>query len=143
MADPCWDTLLVDGVDLATWAMISSAEGLLSTGPIGGDVIERDWVPGAIWQPGPAKTYTFEVPWVMRSSQQATAMQLYRDLVAACKMGQQVTLTRRLTVGVGLTQISETCQAVCASAVTVSWDFGRRAQFGAVTTWQNLSGGWS
>jgi hypothetical protein len=36
--------------------------GLLSEGPIGGDIIEQDWVDGAIWQMGPNKTYSFDVP---------------------------------------------------------------------------------
>lgn len=135
----CWETLLVDGVDLQTYGWIVSAEGLLATGPYRGDLILQDWVPGAIWQPGPRDTYSFEVPVLMTSPQQDIALGRLRAIQAW--QGDQKTLTRRLTV-YG-TEISETCQAVMVNAVQVSWDFGQRSKVGAVLVWQNLTGGWS
>jgi hypothetical protein len=133
------DTLLIDGTDIQTWAAIESAEGLLSNGPQRGDIIEQDWVAGAIWQPGPKGTYTFEVPVIMRSSVQTVAFGQLRALQAM--VGTQKTLTRRLTVN-GVV-VNETCQAVMANAVQIGWDFSRRAQIRAVLVWQNLSGGWT
>ena len=129
------DTLLIEGTDIQTWAAITSAEGLLSNPPQRGDIIEQDWVDGAIWQKGPKGTYTFEVPIIMRSSQQDVALGQLRDIQAY--VGDQVTLTRRLVVD-GAT-INETCEAVMANAVQVQWGFERRAQIRAVLIFQSLS----
>ena len=133
------DTLLINGTDIQTWCAITSAEGLLSNAPQKGDLIEQDWVDGAIWQKGPKAAYTFEVPVIMRSSNQSYAFAQLRALQAM--VGDQKTLTRRLVINT--TTVDETCQAVMANAVQVGWDFSRRAQIRAVLVWQNLSGGWA
>lgn len=129
------DTLLINGTDIQTVCAITSAEGLLSNPPQRGDIIERDWVDGAVWQKGPKGTYTFEVPVIMRSSQQDVAFGQLRALQAM--VGDQKTLTRRLVVN-GVT-VNETCQAVMASAIHVRWAFERRAQVRAILVWQALT----
>ena len=142
MSISCTDpnnTLLINGTDVQTWAAITSAEGLLSNAPQRADIIEQDWVNGAIYQAGPKKTYSFDVPVIMRSSQQDVAFAQLRALQAF--VGTQVTLTRRLVVS-GAT-INETCQAVMVNAVQVQWDFTRRAQVRAVLVFQQLSGVWT
>lgn len=137
-----WQTLIVGGAggaDIATLAHITSFEGILSTGPVGGDLIEFDWTPGAVWQPGAARTYSFEVPVTMLSHDPDTALKQLRTMQGW--VGVQRTLTRRLTVdGV---DIAETCQAVLASAIAVRWDFRIRGKIDATLVVQNLSGGWS
>lgn len=138
MSITCTDptnTLLINGVDIQTWCAITSAEGLLSNPPQKGDVIEQGWTDGAIWQKGPKGPYTFEVPVIMRSSEQDVALGQLRALQAM--VGDQKTLTRRLVVN-GVT-INETCQAVMANAVQVNWSFAKRAQVRAVLIWQALT----
>ena len=135
----CTDTLLINGTDVQTWAAITNADGLLSNAPQRADIIEQDWTAGAIYQAGPKKTYTFDVPVIMRSSQQDVALGQLRALQAY--VGTQVTLTRRLVVN-GAT-VNETCQAVMVNAVQVQWDFTRRAQVRAVLVFQQLSGVWA
>lgn len=129
------DTLLIDGTDVQAWAAITNAEGLLSNPSQKGDVIEQEGADGAIWQKGPRGPWTFEVPIIMRSSQQDVAFGQLRALQAY--VGNQVTLTRRLVVD-GAT-IDESCQAVMANSVQISWDFSRRAQLRAVLIWQGLT----
>ena len=131
---PCFDTLLIDGTDIRTWAYITSAEGLLSEGPQKGDLIEQNWVDGAIWQQGPKGPWTFEVPVVMKSRQQDVALGQLRALQAL--VGVQRVLTRHLTVNGA--SVSETCQAVMANAVQVSWNFSNRQRIDAVLVWQAL-----
>ena len=137
----CSETILVDDVDLSQWALITSAEGLLSTPPVGGDLIEMDWTPGAQWQQGVAQTYSFDVPMVINSRVQTTQLAYYEAVVAACKAGQQVVLKRKITVG-GV-PVVDSCQAVLSNAVRIQWDFRTRGLFGIVLVWQNLSGGWT
>lgn len=129
------NTILINGTDIQTVAAITSAEGLLSNPPQRGDIIEQDWVAGAIYQAGPKKTWQFEIPVIMRSSQQDVALGQLRTLQAL--VGTQVTLTRRIVVN-GAT-VNETCQAVMVNAVQVQWDFTRRAQVRAVLQWQGLT----
>lgn len=138
---PLWTpiTLLVDATDLSSLALITSFEGILADGPTRGDLIEKDWTPGAVWQPGPAGTYTFPVPVTMLSHVPDVALGQLRTIQAL--KGVQRTFTRRINVnGAG---ISETCQGVIASATEVSWDFRQRDKIDAVVVIQNLSGGWS
>jgi hypothetical protein len=137
---PCWNTLLIDGTDIRViGAYITSAEGLLSEAPQKGDLLEFDFADGAVWVKGPKGPYTFEVPVVMTSRVQDVALGQLRALQSF--VGDEVTLTRQLTVDGA--DVSETCQAVMASAVRVVWDFRNRARLDAVTVWQNLSGSWT
>lgn len=138
MSITCTDpnnTLLIDGVDIQTYAAITSAEGLLTNPPQKGDLIEQSWSDGALWQKGPKGPWTFEVPIICRSSQQDVALGQLRALQAY--VGDQVTLTRRIRVNG--TVINETCQAVMANAVQVSWNLSRRSQLRAVLIFQGLS----
>lgn len=131
--------LLVSGTSLSTLALITSWEGILSDGPTRGDIIEQDWLPGALWQPGPAGTYSFEVPVTMLSHTPDVAIGQLRTIQGW--KGVQRTLTRQITVnGVA---VSETCAAVMVNAVQVRWDLKLRSKIDAVLVFQNLSGGWS
>lgn len=131
----CTETLLINGTDIQTWCAITSAEGLLTNPPQRGDIIEQAWTDGAIWQKGPKGTYSFDVPVIMRSDQQDVALGQLRALQAF--VGDQVTLTRRLTVN-GVV-VNEACQAVMASATRVVWNFRQRKQIRAILIFQSLS----
>jgi hypothetical protein len=135
MAGP---TLIVDGVDLSTTALITSFEGILRTAPTRGDLIEFDWQAGAVWQPGPSEAYSFEVPLVMREQ---TPDKAVADLRAIQGLrGRQVTV-QRVTLEDGV-EVTEECEAVITAAIDVSWDFRERSKVGCVLVFQNLSGGW-
>ena len=90
---------------------------------------------GAIYQAGPKSAWTFDVPVIMRSSQQDIALGQLRALQAM--VGAKKTLTRRIVVN-GAT-ISETCQAVMVNSPQVVWDFAARSQVRAVLVWQGLT----
>jgi hypothetical protein len=135
----CFNTLLINGTDIRTWAYITNAEGLLGNAPQKGDLIEQDWVAGAIWQKGPKGTYSFDVPVVMKSRVQTEALAQLRALQAF--VGDQYTLTRRLTVN--SVDVTETCQAVMINAVSVTWNFANRERLDALLLFQNLSAGWA
>ena len=134
-----WHTLLVDGVDVTTLAHITSFEGVLSDGPTRGDLIEFDFTAGAVWQPGAAGTYSFDVPLTMLSHTPDVALGQLRTIQGW--KGVQRTFTRRVTVN-GV-DVAETCQGVLVSAVQVAWDYRIRSKISAVMVVQNLSGGWS
>lgn len=137
MAD-CWETLICDGIDLQSLGWIVSAEGLLSTGPRKGDLIEMDWQAGAIWQPGPRDTYSFDVPLVLSSKFQDVALGRLRTIQAMQGTAHQ--LIRRLTVDGE--QIEEYCDAVMISAPRVDWDFKKRSQIMVICIFQSLTGYW-
>lgn len=136
----CWETLLVDGVDIATWAGITDAEGLLSISEADGDLIEYDHVDGGTWQAGPTKPYTFDVQVVMNSNTIGDQVSELEALRTACKVGTVVTLTRRLTVGAA--QVSDTCTAVITNVV-VNWQFKKVNELRALLVIQSLSGKWT
>lgn len=131
----CTDTLLVDGVNLGQWAQIENPDGLLSTPPVRGDLIEFDFQPGGVWQPGPVGAHTFDVGFVMLATERGAAIEQLRAVQAALKPGTQVTLTRRITVGA--TQVDETCQAVVASSTEPQWGTVKRLLviFQGLTDW--------
>lgn len=135
-------TIKVDGVDLSTWAHITSWEGILLDPPIAGDLIRMDWQPGAVWQPGPPDVYSFEVPLVMKAQNPAESVNQLRAVQAAAKPGVQVTITREYDDHPSGT-VTETCTAVCTGQAPITWDLTQRAILGVVLIFQNLSGGWS
>jgi len=135
MPSTCWNTLLIEGTDVRTWGEISSAEGLLTNAPARGDLIEQDWVVGAIWQAGPAGAYTFDVPLILSAATQDARLGDLRALQAY--VGTQVTLTRRLTVDGA--DIDDTCEAVLVNAQPV-WDFSTRNIMRAILMFQALTG---
>jgi hypothetical protein len=118
-------TLLINGTDIATHALIRDAGGLLADPPPRGDLIVFDFQPGGVWQAGEPDVLTFDVFVVM----------VHKD-----EPGQTVTLTRRVDRGAGL--VDETCTAVMNEAVRIDWDFSVRQLMQAVVTFTVLSGGW-
>jgi hypothetical protein len=132
----CWQTMLIDGHDVQDYAYITSVEGLWSNGPFKGDLIEQDWRDGALWRGGPRAPHTFEVPLLMRDDL-SEGQRTHQLRWLQAWEGQTVTLTRRLVDG--LADVSETCQAVVASAVQIDWNFESRRFMRAVMVFQTLS----
>lgn len=130
---------LIDTTDVQDNAHITDWSGILSDGPTRGDLIEKDYVPGAVWQPGPAGTYSYDVPVTMKSHTHDVAVGQLRTLQAL--KGVQRTFSRTLLVnGVSTT---ETHEGVIISAVQVSNDLRVKNKIDAMLIIQNLSGGWS
>ena len=133
----------VNGTEISTLACVTSWDGIMSEGPIRGDVIEQDWLPGAIWQQGPAKVYSFEVPIAFRPSNVVNP-ELYDAVVALDTIktwrGPLLALERWLPVS------STILRRQTASGILVS-DLNPRVQAGRFATvtlvFQNTSGVWS
>jgi hypothetical protein len=131
------DRFYVNATDVETVGCIMSFDGIFTEGPYGGDLLEFDWQPGAVWIPGPKKTYTFDVPLSLAGPTYAdtqaalTTIKLWR--------GQNLTLTRKYMSGV--TAKVETCTAVMISELSPTLQFMRFATVPLL--FQNLSGGWS
>ena len=132
----CWQTMLIDGHDVQDYALITSVEGLWANGPFKGDLIEQDWRDGAVWQAGPRGPHTFEVPLLMRDDL-SEGQRTHQLRWLQAWEGQTVTVTRRLVDG--LADVSETCQAVVASAVQIDWNFESRRFMRAIMVFQALS----
>lgn len=129
------EKLTIGTLDLSTVAHIESWEGILDAGTVGGDLIELDFQPGAVWVPGERETYSFVVPLAMKGTTPTTAVPQLQAVQAL--IGVEKTFTREYLSS------TETCQGVVTS-VTVVWDFAESRQLlRAVLTCQNLDGGWS
>ena len=130
------DRFYVGTTDVETIACITSFDGIFSEGPYGGDLLEFDWVPGAIWVQGPKRTYTFDVP-LSLSGPTYPDTQLALSTIKGWR-GTPLTLTRKYYSG--LTLKSETCSAVLVSELNPTFQLLR---FGIVPLlFQNLTGGW-
>lgn len=138
MSTTTGDTVLWNATDVQDYADIADMSGILAAGPTRGDLILMDWQAGAVWQAGPADTYSMDLPLIMKSDDDGTALEQLRAVQAW--RGTQGVLTRRIAVG--STQVDETCEAVCVNAVAVEWSFDARNLVGCVLVFQNLSGGW-
>jgi hypothetical protein len=131
------DRFYVGATDVETIGCITSFDGIFSEGPYGGDLLEFDWVAGALWVQGPKRTYTFDVPLSLSGP-------TYADTQAALTTiktwrGTPLTLTRKYTSGV--TAKVETCSAVLVSELNPTLQLLR---FGLVPLlFQNLSGTWT
>lgn len=129
------DTLIIEGVDVQTYADISDFSGVLMDGPQRGDLVEFDFVAGAEWVAGPKGTYSFPVPLIMQSDDEDVAMGQLASLQAM--VGTQVTLLRVAAGGY------DTCEAVMTAAIEVGWNLDARNLLEAVLMFQNLSGTWT
>jgi len=128
------ETLKIAGTDLSTTAHITSWEGILLAQPYRGDLIELDFVAGAVWEPGEAAAYTFEVPLVMKSQVPDTAVGQMRTIQAYAD-GTEKRITRVFTSTT--TTVTESCDGVVTSA-TPLWDLRFRNRVGLLLTIQTL-----
>ena len=131
--------LKIGNAYLSTYAYISDASGLLQEPPTRGDLVEMDFQPGAQWIAGQVDAYTFDVPVIMKGSDEGTIIANLRSLQALAD-GTEYTIKRTFTSGT--TSINEDCTGVVTS-VTPAWDFGVRKKLAAMIVIQNTSGGWT
>lgn len=133
----------VESTDIETLGCLQSIDGIFSEGPIRGDIIEQDWLPGAIWQRGEPGTYSFDVPLALSSPDPAHPY-LYDPMwvvdVIKTWRGPQLTLERRVPLSGG-TFRRETCQAVLVSPLPPNILGAKFAR--VVLVFQNLSGQWN
>ena len=130
------DGLLIDALDVNTYADISDFSGVLGEGPWRGDLITMANQPGALWFPGAGgDTYSFDVPLLMKSDDEDTALGQLATFMAL--RGTQVTLTRTVAGS------DSTCEAVMTAGIPVVWNLEERNLIGCTLIFQNLSGGWT
>ena len=125
---------MIGTLDVATVAWIDDAEGLLSNGPIGGDLEEWDDEPGAEWVPGPAEPWTWPLGLLLKGATESARLANLRTL-QALQDGAERTITRTYTAG---SAISESCQGV-VTLVEPIWDFALASRIGAMLTVQSIS----
>jgi hypothetical protein len=129
---------VIGTLDLSTVAYITDASGLLGNAPIGGDLVEMDFQPGAQWEAGEPQAYSFDLPLLLKGSTESAILANFRTLQALAD-GTERTITRTFTAG---SAVSESATCVVAS-VTAAWDFGMRGRFNAVLIIQVTSGAWA
>lgn len=123
---------------------IEDWSGILSEAPIGGDIIEQDWVDGAIWQQGESKTYTFDVPFTARVSNpiDPNIWDAWSGPMAVLRSfrGVQLTMRREFFDTSGALRARHQALGVLATGLTMKVSIGR--VLGSALMFQNLSGGW-
>jgi hypothetical protein len=133
-------TFKIGGTDLSLTAHITSWDGILMKAPTRGDLIELDFIAGAVWQQGPAGSYDFDVPLVMKSQDPGTAV---GQAVAIQALATGATTTFRREFYSGTTFVMQTCSGVISQAIPLDWDLGVRSKVGMVLICTNLSGTWT
>jgi hypothetical protein len=107
-------TVKVGGTDLGTTAYITNWDGILMKPPTRGDLIELDFVAGAVWQQGQAGSYDFEIPMVMKSQDPATAVGQALDIQA---LATGATQSIRREFYDGTTFVMQSCSGVINQAI--------------------------
>lgn len=123
---------------------IGDWSGLLSEAPIAGDIIEQDWVAGAIWQEGEAKTYSFDVPFTARVSNAVNPniWDSWNNGVRQLRLlrGPQLMLRRTFYDSAGAIVRQDQAAGVLVTDFQPKVGIGRVIE--GVAVFQNLSGGW-
>lgn len=125
---------------------IEDWSGMLSEGPVGGDIIEQDWTDGALWQQGKSKTYSFDVPFTALVSTTLTEPNLWDsysnggiELLKTFR-GPQLTLRREFIDASGNLVRQEQAIAVLVTDLATTVGLGRVIH--GVAVFQNLTGYW-
>lgn len=134
----------VQGRDIEELGCLTSWDGIMSEGTIGGDVIELDWQDGAVWQRGTYKVYSFEVPLTFytdtlnpKVSDAWQALQTIRKW----RETSVLQVERRYYVGSESTPRREIANAVLVSELSPKVQFGKFVSI--VLVFQQLSGSWT
>jgi hypothetical protein len=119
--------------------------GILSEGAIGGDIIEQDWVDGAIWQQGMHKTYSFDVPFTALVSDaiNPNIWDSYDHGIDVLKTfrGPLLTLRREFFDSAGTLARREQAAGVLVTDLAMKVGIGR--VLNTVAIFQQLSGKWT
>lgn len=127
----------VSTTDVETYGCIQSWDGILSEGPYKGDIIEQDWVAGAVWVPGTKKVYSFDVPILLDAATLDENIQSFDSIKAW--QGTEYQLSRIFTVSTA--SRTQTCQGVMVSDLQPRVLAARFIKLTLV--FQNLSGLWT
>lgn len=123
---------------------ITDWSGILSEGPIKGDIIEMDWLDGAEYQQGPAKPYSFDVPFAARVTNEVnpSIWDSYQAVLTIKPYRGPLLVMRREFYGaLGTLQRAEQARGVLINDLTATVSIGRLITMPAV--FQNLSGVWT
>lgn len=125
---------VIGTLDVSTVAYIEDASGLLGVGPYRGDLIELDFVAGAVWEAGEVGTYSFDLPLLLKGADESAILANFRTL-QALQDGVAKTITRTFTAG---SAVSESCTGV-VTLVQPAWDFGMAKAFRVILIVQVLT----
>ena len=126
--------LTLGSLSVTTVAWIDDAEGMLTNGPVGGDLIGWDDEPGAEWVPGPAEPWTWTLGLLLKGTTESARLANLRAL-QALQDGVERTITRTYTAG---SAISESCQGV-VTLVEPLWDFALASRIAVMLTVQSIN----
>ena len=139
-----WDSVLVNGTDLATHAVIEDLSEVMAHPPIADLHIKIPGRAGAVFVAAPYEPHSFNIPMVLLGDNRGdvnsklAALRTLLDSRAA-----PLLVTRRSTQDIGGTDynVSEYCNAV----VTSSWEVDYLGFTAArvVVTMQNIDGAWT
>lgn len=135
-----WDTLLVDGTDLSTLAVLEDLSELATVPSSNADPLKIPGRAGALFVAGQPDTYSFNVPMVVLGDDWGSVREGLRDLLALLDSSSAaLTITRRTTVGTA--QVAETASCVVTGTITPQYLGSTAAR--VVVTFQNLDGAWT
>lgn len=121
-------------LDLGTVCDIADFSGVLLDGSSRGDLIVLANQPGAVWEPGPKGTYTFDIPVIFLTDDEDTAIGHLQTVQAL--EGVQDTMVR--------TVAGDDWEAEgVLIQVVVFWDLNARNLVEATLIFQNLDGTWT
>lgn len=131
----------VGATDVETIGCITSLDGIFSEAPIGGDLLEFDWVPGGQWIMGPGQAYTFPVPLALGGPEFVNTVVALQTIKSW--RGTPLTLTRKYYIGTVAVPVlvTQTCSAVLTASLTPDVQLARFMNVNLL--FQNLTGGWT
>jgi len=119
--------------------------GILSEASISGDIIAQDWVDGAIWQQGPKKTYSFDVPFtaLVSDAVNPNVWDSYSHGIDVLKTfrGPLLTLRREFFSSAGTRVRREQAAGMLVTDLAMKVGIGR--VLSSTCVYQNLSGKWT
>ena len=129
----------------STFGSVGDWSGILSEGPVKGDLIEFDYVDGAMWQQGPRSIYSFDVPYTSLNADPACQPNLWDSYQGVNSLrsyqGPLLTMRRIFFDKDGVEVRRDQAFGVLVNDLPVTSIEGRILQ--SVAVFQNTSGSWT
>lgn len=134
-----WETLLVDGTDVESLAVIADWSGVLSSGSVAADPVTVPGRRGAVYTPGELEPYTFDVPLIVTGADTGEVYEKLSGLSALLDSTRgPLTVGRRVTLGAAQTTQEARCAVVSGWSVQLVGTNSARVS----VAFMNLDGCW-
>lgn len=135
-----WDTVLIDGVDLATLGVIEDMSGVMATAPLDTEPISIPGRGGAVFVETEYSGYAFDVPLAIVGASRGEVNDTLQALATMLDTRSlPVTVTRRLTVGIDETSD----QALCVMTSPLQPSYRGAIAARVTISLYNIDGGWT